>query len=222
MPFTATLPELRTGTFGEYSNLLSDFNGANQDPISEAGHWAKIDTNNSTDLIRTGNAAGSNSSVTGESYWTVQTFGPNVEVWTSISVMPGSGNNIDVSARIQSPGGSLTYDGYRCRMLDQAGTDQLQLVRVDNAVPTNLGTALDRNFSAGEMIGLRCVGNSIEGWYFDGSNWILGTSATDTTYAAAGNVAIHVRGTTGRANDIYAGTISGDAPVFDTIGWPRK
>jgi len=191
--------------FGDWALMLSSFGGANEDPISEGGKWAKIDTNNSTNLQRLNGRAASNGSVTGESYWTPRDFGPDCEVYTTIAVMPGSGNNIDVSARVQQAGGSLTYDGYRLRMLDQAGTDSLQLVRVDNAVLTNIGTPLARNFAVDEKIGLRCMGNVIEGWYYDGVTWTLGTTVIESTYAAAGKVALHIRGTTGRAEDFFAG-----------------
>lgn len=142
--------------FADSVNLLSDFNGADQAPISEAGHWAKLDTGAAGNLNRTGNAVTSSVSTTGESYWTVQNYGPNVQAHVTIGVMPGDVNTIDVSARILQPGGNATYDGYRVRMLQNAGTDSLQLARVDNSIITNIGTLLARDFTAGEKIGIQC------------------------------------------------------------------
>jgi len=189
----------------ESCNLLSDFHGPNESPILEANRWFKLNSDNTTNLTRSGNKAASSSSVTGESYYTPGLFGPIVEVYCTIDTMPASGNNIDITLRIQNAGGASSYHGYRLRMLDTAGTDQLQLARVDSSILTNIGTPLDRNFSVGEKIGIRCVKNVIEGWYYSGGVWTLGTTALDNTYPNAGNVALHIRGTTGRVSDFYAG-----------------
>lgn len=193
-------------SFGDWGYLISGFNGPDENPISEGGKWSKLDTSAGGVLRSVSGAVTSNTSTTGESYWNVQQFGPNVECWATIAVMPTDNNNMDVSARIQQAGGSATYDGYRVRVLQLTGTDILQLTRVTNGVITNIGSGLSRDFAVGEKFGLRCIGVTIEGWYDDGTGWKLGTSVVDTTYQNAGNVAIHVRGTTGRADDFYAGS----------------
>ena len=191
--------------FGDGASLLSDFTGGDESPLSEGGNWAQLDTI-SDPLIRVSNAAGQAASITGESYWTVQNYGPDVDVYTTITTMPLAGNNVDVSARILGEGGNNTYDGYRARMIQNAGTDSLTICRVANAAITTLATMTTRDFAVGEKVGIRCLGSTVEAWYYAGV-WTLGLSVVDTTYPAAGKIALHVRGTTGRADDFSAGPI---------------
>lgn len=191
--------------FGDGASLLSDFTGVDENPLSEGGKWGPLDTT-SNPLRRVSNAATSTVSTTGENYWTVQNYGPDVDVYVTITVMPLAGNNVDVSARIQGEGGAATYDGYRARMLQNAGTDSLTICRVTNAAITTLATMTTRDFAVGEKVGIRCLGSTVEAWYYAGV-WTLGLSVVDTTYPAAGKIALHVRGSTGRADDFSAGPV---------------
>ena len=193
--------------FGSYSPLLSAFNSPDQDPLSEGGKWDNLNTTHVDQLAITSHLAKCTATSTGESYWLPRTYGPFVDAYLTIATMPAAGNNIDISARIQQPGGNNSYDGYRVRMIESAGTDSLTVNRVDNGTITTLAT-LSRDFVAGEKIGIRCYGGSIEAWYWDGIKWNFGIVAYDLTYPSSGSVGFHIRGLTGRVSDVYAGDFS--------------
>ena len=198
--------------FGDWATLLSNFTGANQNPLSEGGNWANLDTAHGNALQRISNAVGCTASTTGESYWTPADIGADVEAYLTMPTLPGNGNNISISARVLQAGGNATYDGYRVRMNQVAGSnnDALDICRVDNAVVTSLASFASRDFVAGEKIGIRCIGSTVQAWYYSGGVWTLAAQATDTTYSATGKVAIHLRGTTGRLDDVFAGVVGAE------------
>ena len=73
---------------------------------------------------------------------------PDVEVWTTISTLPGSRNAVRLLARLQGVGTS-TYDGYMLRTNQLAGTDQVFLERVDNGAVVSRLT-MNQEFAVGD------------------------------------------------------------------------
>ena len=193
--------------FGDSSNLLSNFDGADENPLSEAGRWGDLNTNG-PDLQLVSHQVTSGGATTGERYWLVDTaMGPDVEAYLTIATLPGDGNAIRLYARGQQPG-SNTNDGYEIRYNQiTAATDEILIERCTNAVLTVLAT-FTQDLIAGDKLGISILGNRIEAWFTTGGVWTLAGSAVDNTYTAAGHVAMGVRGTTGRVDNVYAGELN--------------
>ena len=109
--------------------------------------------------------------------------GPDSEVWTRLSVLPGNDNQLRLYARLQQPGSS-TYDGYMLRTTQLSGTDQVALERVDNGTIVTLLT-INQELVAGDLLLLRVQGQVLEAWRNNGSWSRIGVVA-DATYGGAG------------------------------------
>lgn len=215
--------------FPDWAALRSSFTGSNEDPLSEGGNWARIDTNGTGALQRIGNQVGSTAALTRDAYWVPRTFGPDVQAYATVAVKPGNGDEVSVVARVQGQGGASTWDGYRLVYTTDAGDDLWQLDRVTDNVSAATIASGTRELSAGEKIGIECIGSTISGYVWDGVSWVLLGSGTDSTYASAGRVGIRIRNTTARLDDFFAGENPAarlsqepvEAVVFPTSGSAR-
>ncbi len=187
--------------------LLDDFNRADEDPLSGGGNWLQTDTAFVGPLILRGMAATHRSpGVSGDSFWTPQTFDPavgQVEVWGC----PGGGGAgaAGVAWALdfwQDAGGSGQVDGYRFRNESSGGGAGFVIYKVTN---TNNVAAVsgDPGFVTGAgdatpML-MRRNGNDIEGWYStdSGANWTMVVSMTDTSYMGPYNLACGIRDNSG-------------------------
>ena len=125
--------------------------------------------------------------------------------------LPGTANSVRLYVRIQQPG-STAADGYELRTIQQAGTDQVLLERVDNGTLVTRLT-INQELAAGDTLLLRAKGTTIEAWRNDGSSWSRLGLVTDSTYGAGGYTGIGLRGTTGRLEDFGARTMGTPAPT---------
>ena len=123
-------------------------------------------------------------------------------------------NQLRLLARVQQPG-TTTYDGYMLRPNQLAGTDQVLIERVDNGAIVNLLT-VNQELAAGDVFLLRVKGSTVEAWRNDGSAWSRLGTTTDSTYAGVGFVGVGMRGTTGRADDFGARSLSQNPPGAPT------
>src|SRR5262249_14199914 len=124
------------------------------------------------------------------------------EVWGTITTLPGTNNSIRLNARMQQPGTSGP-DGYELRTIQQTGTDQVLLERIDNGTLKTLLT-INQELALGDTLLLRVQGSTLEAWRLSGASWSKLGSLTDTTYPAAGFVGVGLRGTTARLDDFGA------------------
>ena len=136
--------------------------------------------------------------------------GPDTEVWSRLAALPGTGNQFRLYARVQQPG-TAGFDGYMLRTLQQTGTDELYLERVDNGTITRLLT-ISQELTAGDTLLLRVNGSTVEAWRHDGTTWTRLGTAQDTTYPTAGRVGVGIRGTTGRLDDYGTRTLGTPPP----------
>lgn len=195
--------------FGASAALLSAFTGADENPLSEGGNWAKVDTAGGN-LKRVSNVVGGvTASAAAYNYWTPSNFGADCEAYLTIATKPSVNGTVRLGIRIQGEGGTSTWDGYVAFWQAVSGTDTLLLQRVTNGSSTTLAT-VNQEFATGDKVGLRALGSTIEMWRHDGSSWALLASVVDTTYASAGKVLIEVADSalTGRLDDVYAGTVT--------------
>ena len=105
---------------------------------------------------------------------------------------PGHGNSVRLYVRIQQPGSSAD-DGYELRTIQQTGTDQVLLERIDNGTIVTRLTIL-QELAVGDTLLLRAKGTTIEAWRNDGSSWTRIGLITDSTYGAAGYAGIGCAG----------------------------
>ena len=148
------------------------------------------------------NAMSCSKSTSCASWWNVAQFGPDAEVWGTITTLPGAGNEFRLYVRIQQPG-SLAVDAYMLRTNQLSGTDEMYLERVDNSTFVRLLT-VSQELAVGDMLLLRVTGARLEAWLRRGSEWSLLGSVTDTTYPGAGFVGAGIRGTAARLDDFGA------------------
>ena len=176
-----------------------------ENPLSDGGLWAN--GINSTTGVETGlsrprtrsHARRRRPAPPGASQPSTE---PDVEVWTTISTLPGAGNAVRLYARLRDVG-TGTYDGYMLRTNQLSGTDQVFLERIDNGAIVSRLT-VNQELAAGDIVLLRAKGSSLELWRNAGSAWSRLGVVTDSTYTAAGYAGIGLRGTTGRLDDFGA------------------
>ena len=181
-------------------STLDGFNRANESPLSGGAKWSNgVNGSNETGMILTSNAMACSKSTSCASWWNVRSHGPDTEVWSTITALPGTGNGFRVYARIQQPG-SLAVDAYMLRTNQLSGADEVYLERVDDSTFVRLLTR-NQELAVGDTLLLRVTGSRLEAWLRRGSTWTLVGGVTDTTYPAAGFVAAGMRGTAGRLDD---------------------
>lgn len=194
--------------FGDYATLLSSFTGADENPLSEGGNWARLDTNGTGTLQRVSNTVGDTQATTRDAYWTPTNFGPDCEAYVSIPTKPGNTQSVSIVARVQGEGGAGTWDGYRATFTAASGTDTWLLDRITNNAAAATIASGNREFSAGEKIGIECIGTTIAIYVFTGGSWTQLGSGTDSTYTSAGKVGMRIANSTARLDDFFAGNVT--------------
>lgn len=133
--------------------------------------------------------------------------GEDEEVFCTVTTATGSGAAISIFVRLKDVSSGATIDGYGIEITEGA-TDTWVIRAYTNAVPTTLGTSFNQEISDGDSIGLRIVGSTLTAWYkASGGSWTQLAERTDSTYTAAGYIALSISDTTGRVDDFGGGTI---------------
>jgi len=200
---------------------LDSFDRGDENPLSDGGNWSNgILNSGESGLVVSGNALACTRTTTCSAWRSNRQYGPDVEAWATFTTMPGNGNGLRLYARLQQPG-SATADGYVLRAVQQSGSDQILVDRLDNGAFVNLMT-LSQELAVGDTILLRASGPLLEAWRRDGSGWSrLGTVA-DQTYSASSYVGVSLRGTTGRLDDFGGRTMGDVPPPPEAPGAPRS
>jgi fibronectin type 3 domain-containing protein len=185
--------------------VLDTFDRANEFPLSDAGRWSgAVGANGSAEgcLKIVSNELASNKTTTCTGWRTNAQYGPDVEVWARIAVLPGTNNHIRLKARLRELGTS-GYDGYMLRTNQLAGADEIYLERIDNGAFVRLLT-VNHDLAAGDLLLLRLSGSTMEAWLRNGGGWARLGTVSDSTYTGPGYVGVGLRGTTGRLDDFGA------------------
>lgn len=198
------------------TSILDTFNRADEGPPPSSSWDYPIASFVPNGLSVISNTVGRTPNNFGGAYWSASTFGPDSEIYGTITTMVGS-DTIDFSLclRIQSPGsggsGGAGMDGYLVSFIRNTPNYQLQFYRIDNAVFTQLGsTQTPGNLSVNDKIGVQMIGNSMQAYLDSGSGWATyGTAETDpgSTYSGAGYVGVIIADPTGRMDDVGGGTM---------------
>jgi|SRR5581483_1339256 len=171
-------------------------------------------------LAATDNATASAASATGGDYWNVSTFNADEEAFVTVSTLPASTEVVELFVRMQGTPSSV-LSGYRLIYTHGApGTFALQ--RLDSGSATALASA-NQTLTAGQKLWFTAVGNTLTGYYFDGTTWNSVTtydiSADTTKYTTGGSIGLAVKNQTVRVDDFGGGSIvsggsSGNASHF--------
>jgi hypothetical protein len=172
------------------TGILDNFNRANEGPPPSA-NWTHPYYPTDDGLKVSSNACIANIDGSSDSYWDVATFGPDCEAYITVSTLPATNQYIYIAARVANPG-AAGLDGYELNVQVVAGTDLWQINRLDNASYTLLGsTVTGPNLSAGDSIGIEIIGSTIKGYHKPvAGSWTEILSRTDSTYSAAGYIAL--------------------------------
>lgn len=205
--------------FGSTATLLDSFTGADENPLREGGNWARVEppSVNPADAQRLGNAyCGTEvlpSFAIGNLYWTQRYFGPDVDVYMTITGGIGSGGGgggylLEVRGQNPTDGTHFNYSAY---LLQITGGSTWRLFTLINGAPdTTVGTATQA-IATGDKMGFRAQGNVISGWWNDVSTgiWTQVLSYTDTSNLLTGEgfVAIATDNTTATVTNLHAGNL---------------
>ena len=192
------------------TGILDNFAGANEDPITtnwtspmHSGHDALQRLSNSLQ----GHGAGSFSS----GYYDVATYGPDSEVYITITTLPNVNSQIRLLLRLQNIGVD-NWDGYQLRYSHEAAADdEVGIYRMDDTADTLLGATVVQTFSAGDAIGFEMIGDTLKGYRKPAAGaWTELLSRTDSTYDPSGNLGVMIaEGATAIVlNDFGGGTVS--------------
>jgi hypothetical protein len=152
------------------------------------------------------NQAAGNALLGNSAYWNTQTFPASQEAYWTIGTKPGNGIYIGLFLRLQSPG-TAGADGYSFYHREfTAATDALEMYRADNAVETLLGASITVELTAGEKLGVRAIGSTLEGFIVTAAGVATGhVERTDATYSGSGNIGVFLQNQTGRCDDFGGG-----------------
>lgn len=190
--------------------VIDNFNRANG-PLIDGVSWAQ---NEEPGGIITANQLGADGTNYVDCYYAAAQFGPDVDVAISMPTKMPDTRYLALIARLRDPGAG-TWDGYQVTMLPVSGTDTVEIRRTDNGIDTVLGAVVSQEWAAGDSLGLRCFGSSIELWRKpSGGDWTQLATRTDSTYGAAGYVGLVAhRNTTWRCDDFAAVTVAEESAL---------
>ncbi|MCA9974243.1 MAG: hypothetical protein KC413_00780, partial [Anaerolineales bacterium] len=162
------------------SSVLDNFNRANEGPPMTG--WANFLT---AGLVVSSNACAPSGAGNRAGYYNTVLSAADCEVYATIASDPASNRNMSLYARLVNIG-SGTTEGYGIQFNKVAGTDTLQIFRLDNDTKTVLGANFSQELTAGNKFGLEIVGSTLTAYVDTGSGWTSLGSRTDSTYSSAG------------------------------------
>ena len=186
--------------FGD-TGILDDFNRADEGP-PPSSNWTDLQNGLRvmSNLVR-GNTSGQPN----WSNWNASTFGPDCEVF--ITLTDTITGNAGAAVLLRATTNVLaTVDGYLMHYTDNG--DLLQIYRIDNGSLTKLDeTAF--TLVAGDKIGGEAIGSTLK-FYIDdgGAGWTLKVTSTDSTYGSAGFVGARLLDEFRDADDFGGGTLA--------------
>ena len=191
---------------GTAPSLLSNFTGADENPLSEGGNWTILDTHSSgTNFKRLSNKAVGTLGGPGfnNTYWVPANFGPDVEAHGTLGAFTG-GSAAGISFRGSSPGATPTY------YIASASSTQAQVARYIAGSFVSLIT-IPATWAVGDQFGVAVNGSEISIYRFPsgGSAWAFVGSVRDTAISGAGNVGLYSSDTATGFSDLYVGPWTG-------------
>ena len=200
------------------TGVLDNFNRADEDPLAN-GTWSGAITSGGEQCRIVSNAVQGRATAghVGTSYWG-GTFGPDSEVFIDITTRAATaGDKAGVFLRIVNPG-TASVDGYIALIRFDVAGDLIRVLRLDNAVETQIGSDINvsPNFVSGDGFGMSMVGSTITLYKRLSGTWSSLGTITDATYSAAGNIGVDSEAPDFVGDNFGGGTVvvSGGAVPF--------
>lgn len=207
------------------TSILDTFNRANG---ALGANWSSPTYAGDDSPTVISNACGQSGSDYADANWNGATYTES-EVYATLTVVPATGNQVYLMARIQSPNTS-GMDAYTLLLTKASGTDTLDVMRTINGADTSIATR-SQEVSAGDALGLVVLGTgatvTIQVWYrASGGSWTqLGADISDTNanrITAAGRIGLGLQNSTARWDDFGGGEQSGTIVGLPLLGFrPR-
>lgn len=198
------------------NSVLDNANRANEGPPPSA-NWTDIYGASDVRVVSNALTPGLSSEYTSGYRWNAASFGPDVEVYYTITNKGSNGSSAGrLFARIDSSGNngySIQWDSF---------VSQIKINKIDGAgSETQLGATISQSISSGDAIGMFVQGTTIELWYkLSGGSWTSLATRTDSTNSAAGYIGFDIYnpgvGTNPIIDDFGGGTIAGGGGVSGT------
>lgn len=184
------------------NGVLDDFNRANTGPPPSA-NWTGTNGwlfgDNFLKVITNSLAC---TSVVADGYWNASLFGPNAELYVTVSTP----ESFRLGIRIVTPNAvDLTTDGYVVTYLHSGSN--ITIGRCDNCSNTVIGPPVTQTLSSGNKLYVSAEGPNLKVYLFSGGSWSLLLQRADPTYGGLGYLAVALSSTTTVLDDFGGGTI---------------
>jgi hypothetical protein len=191
-----------------FGTVLDTFDRANEgSPPSSSWTDAWADASGGLRVVSNSCRMSTSGFARDSSYWNT-TFGPNCEVFATMSVKDSFGDG-DPALGLRLVDMGASTDGYFLG-IDRSGSSVHQIVRLDNGTGTALGANISLVWSAGDSFGFEAIGPILKAYHKpSGGRWAVFAVREDATYTAAGKIGLAISGTNTDAevNDFGGGTV---------------
>jgi len=200
--------------------ILDTFNRANENPMTG---WTDFPSGSGLEVISNQAASGS-TGVQDGAYFNTSINSADVEVYVTIAALPTNLGSTVLYARNDPAGGGIVGDNYAIRHTVDAGTDYIFISRHDNSVSSPLAS-YRQDLAAGDGLGMRCVGSTIQAWVRISGIWTMIGEVEDGTYPGGGtyNKVAVAHFETGapsvRWDDFGGGAYAPDPTTSTALGW---
>ncbi|RKY09638.1 MAG: hypothetical protein DRP56_02360 [Planctomycetota bacterium] len=204
--------------FPTVNTIFEDFTGANGTTPPNV-NWANdvVGAGVGNGIQIQGNEGAALGGGADSAYWIASTTGPNCEVYVTVQTRPADGTDVSLFAPVQNSGIAVTVAGYWLSFVrDDFGGDVLIPGRVDaGPTMTPLGADIGVGFSDGDGFGMRINSGTIEIWHNPtGTGWVQVGTRADSTYSAAGNLALVSTSAVCRINNFGGGNYAAPLPCI--------
>ena len=191
--------------------VLDDFNRANG---SLGASWTDVITVGDSALTISSNQVTGSGTAFCSGYWNVGQFGARQEAYVTVATKVANTENCGVYVRLVSPG-TAGVDGYYVETVTQAGTDQIKVFRIDNGVFTTIGSTINQEWTAGDILRFYANGSVLQVFVISGGvETQAGSDYSDTTYQTGGYIGMDCENTTGRLDSFGGGTVPARMPLM--------
>lgn len=163
--------------------VLDDCQRPDEAPLSDGGQWSTRNVVSNLSLesqrIRTQAASGF-----GSMYWNAAVFGPDSEVYFTVTTLPGATSYLRLYLRLQNPG-QAGETGYMCQFRNSDTSVNIYR-ETSKETFTSIATTGSVSFTTNDVLGFAVAADQLAA-YKNGASVLTGT---DATISAAGNIAI--------------------------------
>jgi hypothetical protein len=205
------------------TGILDAFNRADENPLTAATWGTPIQSaKGSLKIVSTVVAV--STSGTSQQYWSVSTFGPDVELFMDVPTLPATTKGLGLYGRVANPGNASTATAYGLAYTTDTGFGYYKFTV--GTTFTQLGSTDPTAILAGDSIGLQITGGAtttLAGFRKTGGTWSplpIVPTVTDSSspITAAGFIALEMNDTTARTDNFGGGTVVTSSGVSGGVG----